>query len=96
MAGIHPLTPGAAIDDVGLEALLDGIHQILGSAIERGGTTLDDLAYLLPDGAAGENLGQLRVYGRDGESCRVCGAVIQKTIVRARSTHFCPVCQAAS
>lgn len=96
MAGIHPLTPGAAIDDVGLEALLDGIRQVLGSAIERGGTTLDDLAYLLPDGAAGENLGQLRVYGRDGESCRVCGAVIEKTIVRARSTHFCPVCQAAS
>lgn len=94
MAGIHPLTPGSDIDNDDLEALLGAIRRVLESAIKRGGTTLDDFAYLLPDGEAGENLGQLMVYGREGELCRACGAIIDKTIVRARSTHFCPVCQA--
>ena len=95
IAGIHPLTPGGEIDDLGLQGLLDAIQQVLESAIQRGGTTLDDLAYLLPNGEAGENLGHLNVYGRFGEPCRACGAAVEKTIVRARSTHFCPVCQAA-
>jgi formamidopyrimidine-DNA glycosylase len=33
------------------------------------------------------------VYGRDGEPCYVCGEIIDKVVIRARSTHFCPECQ---
>jgi formamidopyrimidine-DNA glycosylase len=69
------------------------VHDVLRLALDNGGTSLDDLAYLLPDGRAGENLGQLKVYGRDGEPCYVCGEIIDKVVIRARSTHFCPECQ---
>ncbi len=93
VAGIHPLRPGG---DIGLEEvarLLEAIGSVLDVAISKGGTTLGDLAYLLPDGQAGENLSSLRVYGREGEPCPACGTAVERTIVRARSTHYCPSCQ---
>ena len=94
LAKIHPLTPGGALDNSKLAGLLSAVRQVLADAIESGGTTLDDLAYLLPDGQAGDNLDSLHVYGRDGEPCHVCSTEIQRVVVRARSTHFCPGCQA--
>jgi formamidopyrimidine-DNA glycosylase len=93
LAGIHPLTPGGALGVEDSARLLDAVFEVLSGAIEHGGTTLDDLAYLLPDGAAGENMTRLRVYGREGEPCDVCGTPIERVVVRARSTNFCPSCQ---
>jgi formamidopyrimidine-DNA glycosylase len=93
LAGIHPLTPGGELTVDDLERLLDAVRAVLGAAIDNGGTTLDDLAYLLPDGRAGDNLGRLRVYGRTDLPCLTCGTPIERVVVRARSTHFCPHCQ---
>lgn len=92
-AGIHPLTPGGAlgIDDLG--RLLEAVREVLDVAIASGGTTLGDLAYLLPDGRAGENLPRLRVYGRQGLPCPSCGTPVERIVIRARSTHYCPQCQ---
>lgn len=92
-AGLHPLTAGGLIPVQRLEVLLETIHEVLAGAIESGGTTLEDLAYLLPDGRAGENLGRLAVYGREGEPCPDCGTAIERTVVRGRSTFYCPRCQ---
>ncbi len=93
LAGINPKTPAGEVDIASLERLVKAIEAVLRSALDHGGTSLDDLAYLLPDGRAGENLSQLRVYGRDGEPCFVCGEIIDKVVIRARSSHFCPGCQ---
>lgn len=95
LAGIDPRTPGGVIDLEGLQRLLTAIHEVLALAIDNGGTSLGDLAYLLPDGRAGENLGRLMVYGRSGEECIRCGQVIDRITIRARSTHFCTGCQVA-
>ncbi len=95
LAGIHPLRPGGELTVADLERLLAAIRVVLGNAIENGGTSLEDLAYLLPDGRAGENLEQLRVYGRTGLPCLVCGTPVERIVIRARSSHFCPVCQPA-
>ncbi|MNZ82673.1 Formamidopyrimidine-DNA glycosylase [compost metagenome] len=35
----------------------------------------------------------LKIYGRKGEACVVCGYPIEKTVVGGRGTHFCPACQ---
>lgn len=94
-AGIHPATPGGNVDSDALNRLMDAVREVLGAAIEAGGTTLDDLAYLLPDGRAGENLSQIAVYGREGEPCDRCGTPIERVVIRARSSHFCPSCQSA-
>lgn len=93
LAGIHPLAPGGELTPRDLERLLDGVQSVLEAAIANGGTTLDDFAYLLPDGRSGENLTRLTVYGREGEPCLECGTPVERVIVRSRSTHFCPTCQ---
>jgi len=96
LAGIHPLTRGGDLGVEDLGRLLDSIRLVLEAAIENGGTTLDDLAYLLPDGNAGDNMAELRVYGRTDEPCRTCGTPIERIVIRARSSHFCPTCQERS
>ena len=93
LAGIHPLRPGKDLSHRELERLVAAIEVVLADAIENGGTSLDDLAYLLPDGRAGENLDRLRVYGRTDLPCHVCGTPVERIVIRARSSHFCPVCQ---
>lgn len=92
-ARIHPVTPGGELTIEDLDRLMLAVKEVLDAAIISGGTTLDDLAYLLPDGRAGENLTRLRVYGRHEEPCFVCGTPIERLVIRARSTHFCPSCQ---
>lgn len=92
-AGIHPETPGGELGEERLAALADAIVAVLDQAIEKGGTTLDDLAYLLPDGRAGENFDVLRVYGREDLPCLSCGSPIKRVVIRARSSFFCPQCQ---
>ncbi|MGA7227358.1 MAG: bifunctional DNA-formamidopyrimidine glycosylase/DNA-(apurinic or apyrimidinic site) lyase [Acidimicrobiia bacterium] len=95
-AGIHPLRPGSSLDADEVTRLLQTVRAVLAEALEHGGTSLDDLAFLLPDGRAGENLDRLRVYGRTDLPCPVCGTPIQRVIIRARSSHFCPSCQSES
>lgn len=92
-SGIHPERPGGKLDEDEIALLLKATREVLADALANGGTTLDDLAYLLPDGQAGENLGHLAVYGREGEPCRRCGTPVERIVLRGRSTHFCPRCQ---
>lgn len=93
LAGLRPLRAGERVSLASAGRIVDSVRTVLESAIENGGTTLGDLAYLLPDGRAGENLGRLAVYGREGLACDVCGTPIRRVVVRARSSHYCPSCQ---
>jgi formamidopyrimidine-DNA glycosylase len=92
-AGIHPLRPGGDLSLDEMSRLLAAIQEVLSDAIANGGTSLDDMAYLLPDGRAGDNLDRLLAYGRDGLPCARCGGVIERIVIRNRSSHFCPLCQ---
>jgi formamidopyrimidine-DNA glycosylase len=93
MAGIHPLRPAGTLSEAELQRLLEATRTVLGEAIENRGTSLDDMTYLLPDGRAGENFERLRVYGRTDLPCPSCGTPVQRIVIRARSSHYCPDCQ---
>jgi formamidopyrimidine-DNA glycosylase len=67
------------------------IRLALDAGIARQGATLRD--YRTPDGASGRMQHEFKVYGRDDEPCRRCGALIQKARIGGRGTCFCPVCQ---
>lgn len=95
-AGIHPMRPAGGLAGPELAALVAEVPGVLDRALADGGTSLDDLAYLLPDGRAGEYVSRLAVYGRVGEPCRVCGSRIERAVVAQRSTHWCPTCQPSS
>ena len=90
---IHPMRAGGSLDGGEAVLLLRAIRKVLASAIENGGTSLDDLAYLLPDGRAGDNLDRLLVYGRSDLPCYTCGTPIERVVIRSRSSSFCPNCQ---
>jgi formamidopyrimidine-DNA glycosylase len=70
------------------------IHDVLGAAIEAGGSTLGDAQYVDLFGDGGNYQDDHRVYGRTGERCSTCGVGwIRHTVSAQRSTHFCPRCQ---
>lgn len=93
LAGVRPTRRGGKLTRREVEALLAAIPTVLAAGIQMGGTSLDDLAYLLPDGRAGEYLDRLAVYGRGDEPCFECGSAIKRTVVAQRSSHYCPNCQ---
>lgn len=92
-AGIDPRRPAGTLTGDEVTALLAAVPPVLADALADGGTSLDDLAYLLPDGRAGNYVERLGVYGRTGAPCRRCGTPIEKAVVAQRSTHWCPSCQ---
>ena len=57
-----------------------------------GGTTFLNFANF--NGRPGNYRRKLRVYGRGGEPCRDCAAILAGVRVAGRSSVFCPVCQA--
>jgi formamidopyrimidine-DNA glycosylase len=67
------------------------VRDILASAIEQGGTTLNDFQ----DGEGREGYFQvsLAAYGREGETCGRCGGSIRRLVQAGRSTFYCPRCQ---
>ena len=92
-ASIHPRRPAGSLTPEEIKRLHDAIRPVLEAGIRHGGTSLDDLAYLLPDGRAGDYLSRLAAYGRTGLPCLRCHTPIEKTTVAQRSSHFCPSCQ---
>jgi len=89
-AGIHPAAVAGRTRGRAAE-LLTAIRAALEGGIARRGTTLRD--YVDADGRRGENAQALLVYGRAGEPCGRCGALIKRRVDGGRSTFFCPGCQ---
>ena len=91
MAGIHPKTAAGRIGRARYARLVSAIKQVLAAAIEQGGTTLRD--FTNSEGKPGYFQQQLRVYGRSGEPCDVCGRTIRSLQLGQRNTFYCPSCQ---
>ncbi|MGD1851129.1 MAG: DNA-formamidopyrimidine glycosylase [Cyanophyceae cyanobacterium] len=94
LSGIHPLTPCATLAEESgsrLDKLRDRVVQVLRTSIEAGGTTFSDFVGVT--GVNGNYGGEAWVYGRDGEPCKGCGAVLERLKIAGRSSHFCPQCQ---
>lgn len=90
LAGIDPRTAASKVKDPG--RLWAEIVAVLRSAIEHGGSTIND--YVNAAGEKGGYGANLRVYGRAGEPCPTCGKPLKRIVLGGRSTHFCGACQA--
>ena len=87
MAKLHPRALSDSITAGQAKKLHQAIQAILQEGIRRNGASIDWVY------RGGDFQNHFRVYGRDGEPCPVCGAVIEKIIVGQRGTHICPNCQ---
>jgi formamidopyrimidine-DNA glycosylase len=90
-AGIHPSRPAGRISRRRYVRLATAIREVLGEAIEAGGTTLRD--FTDEHGRPGYFSQKLLVYGRDGQFCVQCGRPIVHAVIGQRSSYFCPRCQ---
>ncbi len=72
--------------------LYRGMLEILGNAIKRRGTSLDE-ADLDMFGERGEFGGELRVFQRYGETCVRCRGTIDRVKFQKRYHFYCPDCQ---
>ena len=89
--GVRPTRPANRVKKRELDAIVKALHAVLHRSIATGGSSISD--YVQPNGQDGGFQDERKVYGRTGADCLVCGDVIQRVVVGARSSHFCPSCQ---
>ncbi|AGB22635.1 formamidopyrimidine-DNA glycosylase Fpg [Mycobacterium sp. JS623] len=75
-----------------LAELLDAAAEVMSDALGQGGTSFDSL-YVNVNGESGYFDRSLDAYGREGEPCRRCGAVMRREKFMNRSSFYCPKCQ---
>ncbi|ORA07558.1 DNA-formamidopyrimidine glycosylase [Mycobacterium arosiense] len=75
-----------------LTALLDAAADVMRDALTEGGTSFDSL-YVNVNGESGYFDRSLDAYGREGQACRRCGAVMRREKFMNRSSFYCPKCQ---
>jgi formamidopyrimidine-DNA glycosylase len=92
-AGLHPARAAGKLSAKTVAGLVPLIRDVLGEAIEAGGSSLRD--YRQADGELGYFQHRFRTYGREGEPCLTpgCSASIQRIVQSGRSSFFCPNCQ---
>ncbi len=88
-AGIRPTRAARRLSKPRLARLVDAVRDTLTTAIEHGGTTLQD--FTETDGKPGYFRHELQVYGNN-EACHTCGKAV-KQVVQGQPTYYCPQCQ---
>ncbi len=90
-SGISPLRPASGLTEKECAGLCQNIKIILNEAISMGGSTISD--FLNVDGSEGKFAQKLRIYGKAGSSCPVCGTMIEAVKIGGRTSAYCPRCQ---
>ena len=90
-AKIHPERKADKLSSKKLRKLHQAIQRILKKAIKAGGSSIEN--YYDINGEIGSFQLQHKVYGREGEPCKRCGARIKRIKINQRSSYFCSKCQ---
>lgn len=86
-AGLSPFRLAGSLTADETCALVKSVKRVLRRAIRHCGTTFSD--FQDAHGVTGSYQEKLRVYGREGEPCRTCGARIERVVQAQRSTYYC-------
>ncbi|MGA9674770.1 MAG: DNA-formamidopyrimidine glycosylase, partial [Mycobacterium sp.] len=76
-AKVHGARIAATLTRRQLTAVLDAAADVMREALAKGGTSFDSL-YVNVNGESGYFDRSLDAYGREGEPCRRCGAIIRR------------------
>ncbi len=85
-ARLSPFKPAGNLSETELESLHGAIRDILGAAVGR---AAGRPAAELKD----DKRGHMRVHGRTGEACPVCGDTVREVSFADSSLQYCPTCQ---
>lgn len=89
---LHYDRPASIISAKKLNDVIEVAKDVLGEAVERGGTSFDE-QYKNVNGESGYFSQDLNAYSRAGLPCRRCGIAIKREAWANRSSYFCPKCQ---
>lgn len=85
-ARMSPFKPASGLDDEAAAVLFDRLREVLGRAIDSAsGVPIEKLKDAKRTG--------MRVHGRAGEACEVCGSTIAEVSFADSSLQYCPGCQ---
>jgi formamidopyrimidine-DNA glycosylase len=90
-AGIKPQLAAGKLSLPRCAKLVEEIRATLAEAIQLGGSTLRD--FVNTSGQPGYFQQTYWVYGRAGEPCRRCGALVKQIKQGQRSSFYCGTCQ---
>jgi formamidopyrimidine-DNA glycosylase len=90
-ARIHPQAEAGRIGRRRYDRLAHAIRDVLGRAIEVGGSTLRDFSSA--EGIEGRYTEFAQAYGRAGLPCPRCAMPIRRMVQGQRATYFCARCQ---
>lgn len=95
LSKIHPARGLHTLNNHEIKELHQAIISVLKSGVANIGTSLGSTRanYFSVSGRRGNNQYQLKVFRREGFPCFTCHALIKKTVLAQRGTHFCPCCQ---
>jgi len=91
-ARLHYARPTETMTGPEIRRLLSAVRTVMAAALTAGGTSFDRL-YVSAEGVSGMFERSLEVYGRAGQACRRCGAIIRRDAFMNRSSFTCPTCQ---
>jgi formamidopyrimidine-DNA glycosylase len=91
VAGIHPQTQADRLPEEKIVLLYHSLQKVLTLALQAGGSSFRD--YVDGLGRPGSYQDTFLAYGRGGQTCRNCSAILERTKVVGRTTVFCPCCQ---
>jgi formamidopyrimidine-DNA glycosylase len=91
LARVSPLRSANRVSRDECQAIVAAAQKVMKRSIQTGGSSISD--YVNPDGSDGGYQNERRVYGREDEPCPRCRTPIQRVVIAARSSHFCPSCQ---
>jgi formamidopyrimidine-DNA glycosylase len=91
-ARLHYDRPTDTMRRTQVAAVLAAARSVMTEALEQGGTSFDSL-YVNVNGESGYFDRSLDAYGRAGEPCRRCGALMVREPFMNRSSYRCPRCQ---
>jgi formamidopyrimidine-DNA glycosylase len=88
-AGVSPRRLAATVIGARAQRLAAAIREVLGEAIEAGGSSLRD--YVQANGELGYFQHRWAVYGKEGEPCPGCNCAegVRRIVQSGRSTFFC-------
>ena len=90
-AKIHPHTPTYLISKSQWETIIQDASEVMKKAIEMGGSTIK--SYHPGKDIDGNFQNELKIYGKAGETCPICGKHYRFITTNGRGTTFCPICQ---
>jgi formamidopyrimidine-DNA glycosylase len=85
-ARMSPFKPAGSLTDEETDQLYDAIRTVLGDAVRRS-------SGLAASALKGEKKSAMRVHGRTGQPCPVCGDTVREVSFADSSLQYCPTCQ---